>query len=708
MAYTNSSLVEFTRLSPNHSGQRTHAIDRITPHCVVGQCSVETLGSIFAPTSKQASCNYGIGADGRVGMYVEEKNRSWCSSSNANDQRAVTIECASDTTEPYAFRAVVYQKLISLCVDICRRNGKKKLIWFGDKEKTLNYSPKGDEMILTVHRWFANKSCPGNWMYARMGDLAAKVTAQLGGGAEQKTETEIKTSGLQATALKGLSEAEVVKKVGALFTADQKKSGILASVSLAQFILESGYGSTELAQNANNCFGMKKSLSGNTWGGSTWDGKSIYTKKTQEDDGTGKLYTITADFRKYPCVEDSIADHSAYLLGAMNGSKKRYAGLQGCINYKKAVQIIKDGGYATDTKYVSKICSIIERWNLTEYDVKEVSGQKQEASVIRIADRTIHDITKENLSEVPRSRGSNKIEFIVVHYLGVPNADNPNLYGGGYGGHYNIKRDGSVYKAADPKTAVVWHCGGGLQGSGGHSFHGICTNFNSIGIECGVCYIDTSMKDASGDSDQWYFTTETQESLVWLVSKLMDEYGINFDHVIRHYDVTGKICPNPYVKNNKLRTSWTWEEFKSRLAEYRKSGGYTAEDTSTTASVTADAWYRVRKNWGDAASQVGAFKVLDNAKACADEHPGYYVFDPDGKKVYTPKASVVVPFLVRVKIRDLNIRTGPGTDHAKTGQYTGIGVFTIVEVADGKGSDAGWGKLKSGAGWCSLDYCQKI
>ena len=708
MAYTNSSLVEFTRLSPNHSGQRTHAIDRITPHCVVGQCSVETLGSIFAPTSKQASCNYGIGADGRVGMYVEEKNRSWCSSSNANDQRAVTIECASDTTEPYAFRDVVYQKLITLCVDICRRNGKKKLIWFADKEKTLNYSPKGDEMILTVHRWFANKSCPGNWMYARMGDLAAKVTAQLGGGFEQKTETEIKTSGLQATALKGLSEAEVVKKVGALFTADQKKSGILASVSLAQFILESGYGSTELAQNANNCFGMKKSLSGNTWGGSTWDGKSIYTKKTQEDDGTGKLYTITADFRKYPCVEDSIADHSAYLLGAMNGSKKRYAGLQGCIDYKKAVQIIKDGGYATDTKYVSKICSIIERWNLTEYDVKEVSGQKQEASVIRIADRTIHDITKENLSEVPRSRGSNKIEFIVVHYLGVPNADNPNLYGGGYGGHYNIKRDGSVYKAADPKTAVVWHCGGGLQGSGGHSFHGICTNFNSIGIECGVCYTDTSVKDASGDSDQWYFTTETQESLVYLVSKLMDEYGISLDHVIRHYDVTGKICPNPYVKNNKLRTSWTWEEFKSRLAEYRKSGGYTAEDTSTPAPVTADAWYRVRKSWADAASQVGAFKVLDNAKACADEHPGYYVFDPDGKKVYTPKASVVVPFLVRVKIRDLNIRTGPGTDHAKTGQYTGIGVFTIVEVADGKGSDAGWGRLKSGAGWCSLDFCEKI
>lgn len=181
MGYTNSTMVSYTKLSPNHSGQRTHSIDRITPHCVVGQCSVETLGNIFYPTSRQASSNYGIGVDGRVAMYVEEKNRSWCSSSSANDQRAVTIECASDTTEPYAFKDVVYQTLIKLCVDICRRNGKTKLLWLGNKDKTLSYNPKSDEMVLTVHRWFANKSCPGNWMYARMGDLASKVTAELGG-----------------------------------------------------------------------------------------------------------------------------------------------------------------------------------------------------------------------------------------------------------------------------------------------------------------------------------------------------------------------------------------------------------------------------------------------------------------------------------------------------------------------------------------------
>jgi hypothetical protein len=116
-------------------------------------------------------------------MYVEEKNRSWCSSSNANDQRAITIECASDATHPYAFNDTVYAKLIELCTDICKRYGKTKLLWLGDKTKTLNYEPASNEMVLTVHRWFANKSCPGDWMYARMGDLASKVTAKLGGSA---------------------------------------------------------------------------------------------------------------------------------------------------------------------------------------------------------------------------------------------------------------------------------------------------------------------------------------------------------------------------------------------------------------------------------------------------------------------------------------------------------------------------------------------
>ena len=306
-------------------------------------------------------------------------------------------------------------------------------------------------------------------------------------------------------ALKDLSEAEVIAKVGPLFTADQKKTGILASVSLAQFILESGYGKSELAQNANNCFGMKKSLSGNTWGNSTWDGVSIYTKKTQEQNPDGSYETIAADFRKYPCVEDSIADHSAYLLGAMNGSGKRYEGIAGMTDYKTVAQLIKDGGYATSLSYVQNLCSIIERWNLTQYDAANTAEQ----------------------------------------------------------------------------TAI---------------------------------------------------------------------------------------------------------------------------------------WYRVRKTWADAKSQKGAFHVLSNAKACADENPGYSVFDESGKVIYTGKSSEsqasFQPYLVKVSIADLNIRKGPGTNYAKTGKYTGIGVFTIVEESAGAGSDQGWGLLKSYQagrnGWVSLDYCKRV
>lgn len=311
------------------------------------------------------------------------------------------------------------------------------------------------------------------------------------------------SGGMQASVFAGLTEAQVIAKVGSLFTADQKKSGVLASVSLAQFILESGYGKSELAQNANNVFGMKKSLSGNTWSGSAWDGRSVYTKQTKQQRADDSYVTVTADFRKYGCVEDSIADHSAYLLGAKNGSELRYEGLKGCTDYKKAAQIIKDGGYATSLNYVEKLCGIIERWKLTEYDVKDFNGSSE---------------------------------------------------------------------------------------------------------------------------------------------------------VIR--------------------------------------------------------WYRVRKTWLDSKSQRGAYKILDNAKKCADQNPEYKVFDADGKVVYEPaglkseEPEVKVPFLVKVSINDLNIRKGPGTDYDRA-QFIPVGVYTIVEVKSGAGASA-WGRLKSGIGWISLDYVRRI
>lgn len=191
MAYTNSPLVAYTKLSPNHSGQRKHAIDTITIHCVVGQCSVETLGNIFAPTSRQASCQYGIGADGRVGMYCEEKNRSWCTSSSANDHRAVTIEVASDTKHPYAVKDNVFEVLIALVADICKRNGIKKLVWSTDKNERVNHL---NGCNMTVHRDYANKSCPGQYLYDRHGEIARRVNELLGSAPAEEEKPVVKPS----------------------------------------------------------------------------------------------------------------------------------------------------------------------------------------------------------------------------------------------------------------------------------------------------------------------------------------------------------------------------------------------------------------------------------------------------------------------------------------------------------------------------------
>ena len=193
------------------------------------------------------------------------------------------------------------------------------------------------------------------------------------------------STALQIKDLNGLSNAQILEKIGPLFKADQEKTGVLACVSMAQFLLESGWGTSKLATEANNGFGMKTSLSGNTWAGSTWKGE-VYHKETQEWDATiGGYKTITAPFRKYGSFAESIEDHSAYLLGAKKGSGFRYEGLKGETNYKKAFQIIKDGGYATSPTYVQNLCNVVEKNNLTKWNadfvVKEETPKAEELPV---------------------------------------------------------------------------------------------------------------------------------------------------------------------------------------------------------------------------------------------------------------------------------------------------------------------------------------
>lgn len=206
---SNSPLVSYTKISPNKSSPRNHKIDTVTIHCVVGQCSVETLGNVFAPTSRQASSNYGVGVDGRIGMYVEEKDRSWCSSNAANDNRAITIEVASDTKEPYAVNAKAYAALIDLLVDICKRNGIKALVWSTNKADRVNHK---NGCNMTVHRDYANKSCPGTYLYERHAQIASEVNKRLG-STNIKPEPEKPSGGLyrvQTGAFKSKTNADAM------------------------------------------------------------------------------------------------------------------------------------------------------------------------------------------------------------------------------------------------------------------------------------------------------------------------------------------------------------------------------------------------------------------------------------------------------------------------------------------------------------------
>lgn len=175
---SNSPLATYTRITKNKTSPRNHAIDTITIHCIVGQWTAKQGCDYFATTDRQCSANYVVGKDGSIGLSVDEKDRSWCSSNGTNDNRAITIEVASDTTHPYAITAKAYAALLDLVTDICKRNGIKKLVWSTNKNDRVNHR---NGCNMTVHRDFANKACPGEYLYSRHGEIAAEVNRRLQG-----------------------------------------------------------------------------------------------------------------------------------------------------------------------------------------------------------------------------------------------------------------------------------------------------------------------------------------------------------------------------------------------------------------------------------------------------------------------------------------------------------------------------------------------
>ena len=671
MAYTNSPLVAYTKLSPNHSGQRTQSIDRITPHCVVGQCTAEGLGDWFAQSSTQASSNYGIDKDGRVGLYVEERNRSWCSSSNANDQRAITIECASDTTEPYAFRDVVYQTLIKLCVDICQRYGKKKLLWLEDKNKTLSYSPAADEMVLTVHRWFANKSCPGNWMYARMGDLAQKVTAALGGsGKEEKqssgeTEAQLRARIVnRAISYLGCKESDGShKKIIDLYNS-QSPLPVDYKVTYTDAWCDAFASAVAVAEKLTDIIptecGCERHI-------------TLFKKigRWVEDDA---YIPSPGDYIFYDWQDSGSgdntggADHVGIVVSTSGGTIKVIEG-----NKSDAV------GYrdiAVNGKY-------IRGFGVPDYAGK--AGAAPEPVPVPAADgeQSIWDFLLDKIGNPYGVAGlmgnlcaesglkANNLQNTGNNALGM--TDDQFTAAMDSGSYDNFVHDGYGYGLAQwtwhsRKAALLAYA----QNAG--------TSIGDLGMQLGFLWKELSEGYASVLSALKNATSVRQAS----------------DVVLTQFERPAD--QGEAVQKQRAAFGQTY---------YDKYAGTAPAEKLTTG------YYRVRSAWDDPKSQKGAYRILANAKKCADANPGFTVFDNNGNAIY-PKVDPSPqpetpdePFLVKVSISDLNIRTGPGTNNARV-SFIPVGVYTIVATSPGQGSSAGWGKLKSGAGWISLDYVTRL
>lgn len=386
--------------------------------------------SWFSSTSAQCSCNYGIGSDGRIALIVDEKDRSWCTSSRDNDNRAVTIECASDKVYPYAVNDKVYASLIKLVADICQRNNIKKLVWSTDKNVRLNHT---NGVNMTVHRDFANKECPGAYLYERHQDIMNKVNAILGAsstpiisldepkwyrvrlawsnvssqlGAFESLEnaklhcpvnytvydyngkavyTNQPTATSSATGSSGIpkSKEDYIEKVAKVAVELYPKTKIIPSVVIAQCCLETGYGlgtdSTELVKR-NNLLGMKSDLINSTWKQySVWDGTS-FIKNTPEYYNGVKTY-VNAQFRVYKDYKNCIEDYEMFLSYVQNGAGYKYRKIIGMTDPKSVITAISQGGYATDPNYITSVMRVINENNLTKYDKQAGVNGSVETSV---------------------------------------------------------------------------------------------------------------------------------------------------------------------------------------------------------------------------------------------------------------------------------------------------------------------------------------
>lgn len=436
-----------------------------------------------------------------------------------------------------------------------------------------------------------------------------------------------------------------------LAVADMKKSGVLASVTLAQAILESGWITSELAVNANNIFGMKAELSDNTWPGSTWNGE-VYEKETAEQREDGSYYTVVAPFRKYQDIAQSVADHSAYLTGALDDNGNlRYEGIKGEKDARTALTIIKQGGYATSQEYVERLMLRVDKYNLTQYD--NIESEDETMKEIKIMLDAGH-YGKYNRSPAVPAYYESDFTFKFANMLKAA------LEACGF----------TVGTTRKDQAKDLGLTNRGKAAKGYNLFISIHSNAVGSGVNNSVDYpvAITMVNDDKVSIDEE--SKAVGEILAQVVASVMgtsqaartytklstndrDGNGIKDDeyygvlHGAKLVGVPGIILEHSFHTNAKA-AAWLLVEGNlqamaaaeaAALANYYgmkkqedQEPGQTQQPQEQQVAVT---WYRVRTSWDNAASQIGAYRAKDNAiKNCPE---GYTVYGDNGAVIYYNK-----------------------------------------------------------------------
>lgn len=718
---SNSPLVDYTKISPNKTSPRNHTIDTITIHCYVGQASVESMGNWFSEKGANASCNYGIGTDGRIALIVDEGDRSWCSSNRENDHRAITIECASDKTDPYAINDKVYKSLIELCADICKRNNIKELKWKADK----SLIGRPDKQNLTVHRWFANKACVPTfsevltrkgWLPLSDVEIGDEIACADLDNLNITFEEVYDLVPVREQDTYTNNELTATKDHRMVYSCQQNKSSYriedfkhLLNSGNQIYIPLAGYSNFEGLPITDDVLRFLVAVQA--------DGHYMYD--VRKTDNVKSYYGLEFHVSKPRKIERLLE-----IVDSIGFDYKRTDQSNGSVKiriYNQAgTNIVND----LCEKYLNEKCFTWEWLNLSPEQAKlfldEIllwDGCKA-ANIYSSNQRINLDIVNAiaAINGIGSRLFANNVQFRESPYITL--GENTKRHAKQHGTRYTkvtcvSVKTGIFLMRQEGKTFIIGNC------PGDYIYSRLGQIAKEVNLKLGIT---EEVKDEPTIENVIISDSNVEE-----ISKVVyGEAG-----VIQSYNALlgAAQCIHDMLESGQFGKTVT-EVMKHNYSAYG-----TKNTTDDARKAVYDVFVNGKRRFSDAkVLQFRSFTKysdgngnMDKTK-CADLLKKYTYLGKDarnnqwghlyfGTKITgeTPKEEPTTevkeefkPFQVKVNISYLNIRTGPGENYAKTGQVTGIGAFTIVEVKEGKGSNSGWGRLKSGAGWICLDYATPL